>query len=65
MLLIHSNLEYGHKTFFIITKKLLSYERKEEHYSEWCTASREAYSKQAELTSGLSVGMSLPIYVCL
>ena len=29
------------------------------------TASREAHSKRAELTSGLSVGMSLCTYVCL
>ena len=33
---------------------------KEGHHNEWWTASREAHSKRAELTSGLSVGMSVP-----
>ena len=40
---------------------LLSYERKEGHHNEWWTASREAHSKWAELTSGLSVGMFVPM----
>ena len=31
----------------------------------WWTASREAHSKRAELTSGLSVGMSLSIYLSM
>ena len=35
------------------------------HQNKWWTASREAYSKRAELTSGLSVRMSLCTYVCL
>ena len=30
---------------------LLSYERKEGHHNKWWTASREAHSKRAELTS--------------
>ena len=38
---------------------------KEGHHIKWWTASREAYSIRAELTSGLSVGMSLCLYVCL
>ena len=42
---------------------LVSYERKEEHHNEWWNASREAHSKRAELTSGLSVGMFLPMFV--
>ena len=48
---------------------LLATSIKEGHHNKWWTASREAYSKRAELTSGLSVGMSLctylSIYVCL
>ena len=41
----------------------LSYKRKEGHHNEWWTASREAHSKRVELTSGLSVGMS--VHLCL
>ena len=36
---------------------------KEGHHNEWWTASREAHSKRAELTSGLSVSMSLCLFV--
>ena len=35
------------------------------HHNKWLTASREAHSKRAELTSGLSVGMYLCTYICL
>ena len=38
---------------------------KEGHHNKWWTASREAHSKRAVLTSGLSVGMFVPIYLCL
>ena len=48
-----------------IQKILISYERKEGHHNKWWTASREAHSKRVELTSGLSVGMSVPMFVCL
>ena len=41
------------------------YERKKKRHNKWLTASREAHSRWAELTSGLSVGMYLCTYICL
>ena len=44
-------------------KNLLSLLATSVHYIRWWTASREAYSRRAELTPGLSVGMSLCAYL--